>query len=157
MTKCSTGIFIYPFFSPLKVQFTKLILIRWYFILLCFGILSTDLNLKLKNVYGRMLLSPLGGIELDYEGVRKKRWLWYEPMEHIHAPPFQPIIFALNNYVSVKVFNQEKINIQFCAEQQTYRFRVGSRIKISRPEVMSNNFKVDNNEMFLKKKRSRIE
>ena len=104
-----------------------------------------------------MLLSPLGGVELDSEGARKKRWLWYDTVEHIHAPPFQPIIFALNHSISIKVFNQEKININFTAENQTYRFRVGSRIKISRPEVMPANFKVDNNEVYLKKKRTRIE
>lgn len=104
-----------------------------------------------------MLLSPLGGVELDIQGGRKKRWLWYDTLEHIHAPPFQPIIFALNNHISLKVFNQEKININFCAENQTFRFRVGSKIKINRPDIMPSNFKIDNNEAYLKKKRTRIE
>jgi hypothetical protein len=77
-----------------------------------------------------MLLSPLGGIEFGNDGFKKKRWTWWESNEHVHAPPFQPLIFALNNQISVKVLNQEKINISFHAENQVCKFRVGSKIKV---------------------------
>lgn len=78
----------------------------------------------------RMILTPLGGLELDSEGFKRKRWLWWENDNHVHAPPFQPIIFSLNNYISVKVFSQEKINVTFHAENQICKFRVGSKIKV---------------------------
>lgn len=79
----------------------------------------------------RLLLSPLGGIELDAEGTRKKRWLWWdENSEHVHAPPLQPLIMALNSQISVKVFDQDKINVCFSAETQNCKFGVGSKLKV---------------------------
>jgi hypothetical protein len=80
----------------------------------------------------RMILSPFGGIELGPEGLRKRRWAWWDTSEHVHAPPFQPIIFSLSNHISVKIFNQEKINLNFYAENQICKFRVGSKIKVNR-------------------------
>ena len=109
------------------------------------------------NGRARMILSSLGGLELDADGFRKKRWLWKEQEEHVHAPPFQPLIFSLNYNISVKVINQEKINVHFYAENHICKFRVGSKIKIKRPETMPASFKVELAELYLKKKRRRIE
>ena len=79
-----------------------------------------------------MLLSPLGGIELDMEGVRKRRWFWWDMGgEHVHAPPFQPLMFTLNNYINLKVASQDKIQINFLAENQICKFRVGSKFKVT--------------------------
>lgn len=78
----------------------------------------------------RLLLSPWGGVELNSEGLKKKRWSWWNMDEHVHAPPFQPIIFALNNNLSVKVYSHDKINVNFFAESQICKFRVGSKIKV---------------------------
>ena len=54
----------------------------------------------------RLFLSPHGGIELDKHGRRKKRWQWYYVKGHVHAPPFQPLCFSLNKFLSVRVLDQ---------------------------------------------------
>ncbi|RNA43652.1 glutamate-rich 6-like [Brachionus plicatilis] len=72
----------------------------------------------------RMILSSLGGLEMDADGNRKKRWLWHDQTEHVHAPPFQPLIFSINNNISIRVVNQEKINIHFYAENQICKFKL---------------------------------
>jgi hypothetical protein len=78
----------------------------------------------------RLILTPFGGCELSQQGARKRRWSWLNQVEHVHAPPFQPIIFSLSNNIGVKVFSQEKINVNFYAENQVCKFRVGSKIKV---------------------------
>lgn len=78
----------------------------------------------------RLLLSPLCGIELDPSGARKKRWLWWDQEEHVHAPPLQPLIISLNSQIAIKVFNQDKINVCFSAEFQNCKFGVGSKLKV---------------------------
>jgi hypothetical protein len=79
----------------------------------------------------RMILTPFGGLEFDQEGLRKKRWQWWDIVnEHVHAPPFQPYIFTLNKNLSVKITNQEKIQVNFFAENLMCKFRVGSKIKV---------------------------
>lgn len=83
-----------------------------------------------------MILTPLGGVELSADGMKKKRWTWWDPSEHVHAPPFQPIIFAINSHLSAKVINQEKITINFYAENQVCKFRVGARIKVINPTFL---------------------
>ena len=77
-----------------------------------------------------MILTPFGGIELNLDGFRRKRWTWWDTTEHVHSPPFQPIVFCLNSSISAKVINQEKISIHFYAENQICKFRVGSKIKV---------------------------
>lgn len=105
----------------------------------------------------RMILSSLGGLELDADGNRKKRWLWHDQTEHVHAPPFQPIIFSINNNISIRVVNQEKINLHFYAENQICKFKVGTKMKIKRPDLMPPSFKIELSELYLKKKRNRVE
>ncbi|CAF0985488.1 unnamed protein product [Brachionus calyciflorus] len=109
------------------------------------------------NGNARVVLSSLGGFELDADGNRKKRWLWWEPNEHVHAPPFQSLIFSLNPNISIKIINQEKIYVDFYAENQVCKFRVGSKLKLKRPDSMPPSFKVELSELYLKKKRKRIE
>ena len=102
------------------------------------------------------MLNPLGGMELDSDGSRKKRWFWSDLSEHVHAPPLQPIIFALNHQISVKIVNRDKISINFIAEAHMCRFMVGSKIKILNTEALPPSIKYDSNETYLKKKRNRI-
>jgi len=87
-------------------------------------------NINFPNGKTRMVLSPLGGIELETDGTRKRRWLWHEMEEHIHAPPLQPIILSLNHQIGIKIYNQEKIHVNFYAENQVCKFKVGSKIKV---------------------------
>jgi hypothetical protein len=106
----------------------------------------------------RLILSPFGGLELDADGSKRKKWQWWDPAEHVHAPPFQSLVFTLNSQISVRIHNQDKINIDFLAENQICKFKVGSRIKIIKPEaIMPAVSKVDINENYLIKKRNRIE
>ncbi|WAR28563.1 hypothetical protein MAR_014267 [Mya arenaria] len=37
-----------------------------------------------------------GGLELDHEGAKKRKWSWKDQVTHVHAPPFQPICIGLN-------------------------------------------------------------
>jgi hypothetical protein len=95
---------------------------------------------------------------LDSDGTKKKRWQWWDPNEHVHAPPFQSLLFPLNNQISVRIHSQDKINIDFLAENQICKFKVGSKIKLHRPEsIMPAVTKLDINENYLNKKKSRIE
>lgn len=103
-----------------------------------------------------MLLSPLGGLELDSEGFRRKRWFWWNFEEHVHAPPLQPLTMSLNPNISVKVLDQEKINLCFSADNQNLKFGVGSKIRISKSELPLTVVRYDPNELYLKQKRKRI-
>lgn len=109
------------------------------------------------NGKAKMILSPLGGLELDADGNRKKRWLWHDQTEHVHAPPFQPLIYSINNNISIRVVNQEKISLHFYAENQICKFKVGTKLKMKRLEFMPPSFKIELSELYLRKKRNRIE
>ena len=60
-----------------------------------------------------------------------KRWHWWDPNTHVHAPPNQPIIFALNKFIYVKVYTQSRVYINFYAESKSCKFRVGSNLMVS--------------------------
>lgn len=106
----------------------------------------------------RLIISPFGGLELDSDGTKKKRWQWWDPNEHVHAPPFQSLVFTLNNQICVRIHSQDKINIDFLAENQICKFKVGSKIRLVKPEnIIPTVTKLDINENFLFKKRTRIE
>lgn len=78
----------------------------------------------------RLLLTPNGGLELDNEGHRKKKWQWAELHEnHVHAPPFQSLNYVLNNQISVKLVSQEKINVDFISEGNICKFRINIKPK----------------------------
>jgi hypothetical protein len=95
----------------------------------------------LKNVFFvlyiyRLQLTALEGVELNYDGSRRRRWYWwakvtssFEP--HVHAPPFQPIFFHLNDEIVIKICTQEKIYMKFCADLVDLKFKVGARLKVN--------------------------
>ena len=84
------------------------------------------------NGKARLILTPSGGLELDLNGVRKKKWQWMEiHNNHAHAPPFQSIQYVLNNQLSVRLVSQEKINVDFVAESQICKFRINIKPKNS--------------------------
>ncbi len=79
-------------------------------------------------------MNPIGGIEFDGNVSRKRKWIWWDksPTHGIscNVPPFQPIMFTLNDQISVKIIDFDKINISFTYENQICKFRVGSKLKV---------------------------
>lgn len=116
-----------------------------------------------NNGKTRLILTSSGGLELDPNGIRKKKWQWQEiHNNHVHAPPFQSIQYVLNNQLSVKLISQEKINVDFVADSQICKFRINIKPKHVLPlkamEANENSLaKLVSIEHYLGKKRSRIE
>ena len=54
----------------------------------------------------RLVLNPFFGVLLDKNGARKKKWLWHNLKEHVHAPPFQPITFMITKQLSIRCLSQ---------------------------------------------------
>ncbi|XP_062599296.1 glutamate-rich protein 6-like [Saccostrea cucullata] len=79
----------------------------------------------------RLNMDQLGGIELDYTGAKKRKWLWKDQNTHVHAPPFQPIHFLLNHYIGVRILAQERMVLDFSAGDRGKRFNVGARLKVN--------------------------
>uniref|UniRef100_X1ZGW7 FAM194 C-terminal domain-containing protein n=1 Tax=Capitella teleta TaxID=283909 RepID=X1ZGW7_CAPTE len=77
----------------------------------------------------RLHLDQIGGIELDQKGGRRRKWHWKEQIEHVHAPPIQPITFALSPIISVRLKGQESISLTFTYAKYSCRFQVGARLK----------------------------
>lgn len=110
----------------------------------------------------RIQISPFGGYEINQENddaqvIRRKRWLWWDFKDHVHAPPFQPFLFSLNENICVKIHSQENIYLSYRCEIHQLSFRVGSRLKINKPESLAELQPFDSNEAFLKKRKNRIE
>ena len=78
----------------------------------------------------RLCLDPIGGLELDAFGNQKKKWNWKEQLEHVHAPPIQPITFSVSNQISVRVMSQENVVLTFATRNRSCRFQVGSHLKV---------------------------
>jgi len=108
----------------------------------------------------RLILSPHGGLELDSDGRKKKRWQWSEVHEnHVHAPPFQSLTYVLNSQITVKLVSQHKINVDFTAEQNICKFRIKTKAKSlpAKHSELNGQAKHDSVESYLSNKRSRIE
>lgn len=77
----------------------------------------------------RMALNPFGGILLDNKGAKRKKWLWHNLKNHVHAPPYQPITFSLSRHLSIRCLAQNKIVLTFNHHRYTARFNVGAKLK----------------------------
>ena len=64
--------------------------------------------LFLWSRFHRMVLTPYGGTYFDNKSERKKKWQWYNNnhSNHVHAPPFQPVTFAMTKELSVRCMGQ---------------------------------------------------
>ena len=82
-------------------------------------------------LYCRIFIDSIGGLELDIHGSRKRRWTWKEQIEHVHAPPIQPIMFALTRHLAVRIISQEHITLTFSYGINACRFQVGSKLKVT--------------------------
>ncbi|XP_071798226.1 uncharacterized protein [Asterias amurensis] len=84
----------------------------------------------------RLNLNQYGGIFTDPKGAVKKRWSWKDQVTHVHAPPFQPICFAINKHFSVRCMAQEQVFLSFNCHTQTLRFNVGVKLKLVAPQLI---------------------
>ncbi|CAF0776054.1 unnamed protein product [Didymodactylos carnosus] len=107
----------------------------------------------------RLHLTAIEGIELNSDGSRRKRWNWWSSLkpsdvvaDHVHAPPFQPILFHLNEQMVIKICSQEKIYLTFSDELVDLKFKVGAKLKVNNVNNLPSPSKIDPMENFLKKK-----
>ncbi|XP_033124651.1 glutamate-rich protein 6-like isoform X2 [Anneissia japonica] len=82
----------------------------------------------------KLNMNQFGGTFLDSQGARKKRWSWKDQTTHVHAPPFQPICFAISKYVSLRCLAQDQIVLLFSCDKRSVRFNVGVKLKLIAPE-----------------------
>ncbi|KAL9965788.1 hypothetical protein ACROYT_G029635 [Oculina patagonica] len=82
-----------------------------------------------RNGAVRLVLNPFFGVLLDKNGARKKKWLWHNLKEHVHAPPFQPITFMITKQLSIRCLSQNKTVLTFNHGKHTARFNVGAKLK----------------------------
>ncbi len=68
-----------------------------------------------------------GGINLDSNGKLVRKWLW--PYDS-HDVVFHPIVFVLNEHISVQILGRTRINLNFRNKQGCIRFSVGSKLKL---------------------------
>ncbi|XP_068924815.1 glutamate-rich protein 6B [Petaurus breviceps papuanus] len=82
---------------------------------------------KEKNI--RMCLSLNFGIYFDEKG-RQKAWNWWDPNQHVHAPPYQSIYFNLNQCIGVHIKTQDKVLITFSYYMQKIHLNLGTKVKV---------------------------
>jgi hypothetical protein len=87
-------------------------------------------------LFDRLQLTALEGVELHSDGSRRRRWNWWTKVNtsldpHVHAPPFQPILFHLNDEIVIKICTQEKIYMKFSADLVELKFKVGARLQVN--------------------------
>ncbi|UJR33587.1 hypothetical protein I4U23_021024 [Adineta vaga] len=105
----------------------------------------------------RLQLTALEGIELNFDGSRRRRWHWWAKVNttsepHVHAPPCQPILFRINEEIAIKVCSQEKIYMRFSSELVDLKFKVGARLKVNNINNLPSTQKSDPYDSYLKKK-----
>lgn len=80
----------------------------------------------------RLTYDPTGGLELDYAGGRRRAWNWKDQETHVHAPPFQPIVFGMNQYLGIRFMTQESLALTLTGRKRSCRFNVGAKLKVKR-------------------------
>nr|XP_020826979.1 glutamate-rich protein 6B isoform X2 [Phascolarctos cinereus] len=87
---------------------------------------------KEQNI--RMCLGLNLGFYFDAKG-RQKAWNWWDPNQHIHAPPHQSIYFDLNPCFGVHVKTQDKVLITFSYYKQKIHLNLGTKVKVKDSET----------------------
>jgi len=77
----------------------------------------------------RTFINAHGGIELDPKGRRRKRWQWYFTKNDKNTPPFHPLHFSFNKFLSVRILNQHNIALVFASAKRSVRFNVAANLK----------------------------
>jgi len=109
-----------------------------------------------RNQKIRTYINAFGGVELDPKGRKKKRWQWYMIKGHVHTPPFHPLCFSLNKYLSVRILNQQNIALSFSSLRRSVRFNVGAQLKALSVRNRSLFGADDPAEIYLSEKRRKI-
>ncbi|BFZ06616.1 hypothetical protein BsWGS_09655 [Bradybaena similaris] len=104
----------------------------------------------------RLTYDPLEGLELDYTGARKRVWNWKDQDTHVHAPPFQPIVFGMNNYLGVRFMAQENIALTFTGSKRSCRFNVGVKLKMVTPDNLQPKV-IQEDELLISEHKIRVE
>lgn len=104
----------------------------------------------------RLTYDQYSGMELDYSGAKKRVWCWRDQETHVHAPPFQPIVFRMNRYMGVRFLGQEKIALTLTGKKRSCRFNVGSKLKLVAPENILPKA-IDENQLFIDERTIRVD
>ncbi|KAF6036386.1 ERICH6 [Bugula neritina] len=104
----------------------------------------------------RLFLDQLGGLECHPNGSRKRRWHWLDQSTHAHAPPVQPLCFALNKYIGIRVLNQDNISMTFLSYQRSCRFNVGVKLKLIHPENIPIGEQFEEDSIYMKEKANHV-
>ncbi|XP_062051152.1 glutamate-rich protein 6B [Lepus europaeus] len=70
------------------------------------------------------------------KGKHTKAWNWWNLGIHVHTPPVQPISLKINRYIKVHIRSQDKIILHFIHEQKRICLNLGTRYKLTTPEVL---------------------
>ncbi|XP_054839944.1 glutamate-rich protein 6B-like [Eublepharis macularius] len=84
----------------------------------------------------RVNLDLCCGSSYDQKGFQQKRWNWWDLSDHVHAPPFQPIVMKLNIYIQVKIEAQDQISLTFTKLHNCILLNVGARLKLKDPAML---------------------
>ncbi|XP_071839543.1 uncharacterized protein [Apostichopus japonicus] len=109
-----------------------------------------------KNGNIRLNMDQSEGTFADSKGALKKRWHWWDHTTHVHAPPFQPICFALNSALSVRCLAQDQIFLSFSQDKMSLRFNVGVKLKLVAPENIPTP-EIDEDELYLAEVRAYVQ
>ncbi|XP_043854403.1 glutamate-rich protein 6B [Dromiciops gliroides] len=74
------------------------------------------------------------GFYFDEKG-KQKAWNWWDPKQHIHAPPYQSINFELNSCIDVHIKTQDKVLITFTYYKQKIHLNLGTKVKVKDSET----------------------
>ncbi|XP_072474397.1 glutamate-rich protein 6 [Notamacropus eugenii] len=75
-------------------------------------------------------INLLGGQFSDQEGNRVRTWKWSSTMTSLPLISFKPIFLSLNNYVGVRILDQDKVIVSFLALGQQARMNVGTKLTV---------------------------
>ncbi|XP_054022654.1 glutamate-rich protein 6 [Dryobates pubescens] len=77
-------------------------------------------------------MDPRGGQYFNQQGNRVRRWRWPSTlMPSEPQVPLSPIFISLNQYVGVRILEQDKIIISFLAMGRQVKFNVGTKVQVS--------------------------
>ncbi|XP_058526724.1 glutamate-rich protein 6B [Ochotona princeps] len=65
-----------------------------------------------------------------------KAWNWWNLGIHVHTPPVQSITLKINQYIKVQIHRQDNIIFTFVHEQKRICLNLGTRYKLTSPELL---------------------
>jgi hypothetical protein len=63
-------------------------------------------------------------------GARKRKWRWTDEVQHVHAPPIQPLTIALSSQLAVRIMARDNIVLTFNCSKKSCRLHVGAKLKV---------------------------